>query len=198
MRIGDMPLTPLDDKVAGQAATPTILYDIAKRSRVGRLANNAHVGMMTIRRHPLDHFDCAVDGVTLFIAGDQQADRSLRFLYGHTGNGGDKGSNAAFHVSRAAAIKPAILNHRAKWIMCPGIMIANRNNIRMACKAEMRAIGATTGKKIVDPVVTLAEGTALTDKAKRRQLIFKTVQRTALMRGHRRTADQPLCQVNSI
>ena len=62
----------------------------------------------------------------------------------------------------------------------------------------MRAFGATAGEQIVDAVITCAERQSLADKPKRRQFALETGERAALMRRHRRAADQPLCQLYSM
>ena len=193
-----MPLPPRNNKMARQAAAPAILDDIAKCCRVGRLADNAHVWLMTMRRRPFHHLHRAVDSITLFIAGDQKADRPAGCIGRQPRHCGDKSGNAAFHVGRTAAIEPPILDHRAKRVMRPGITVTDGDHIGMAGKADMRAVTATAGEQIVDPRITLTKGQALADKAKRRQLILKTVERTAIMRRHRRAADQPLCQRDSM
>ena len=82
--------------------------------------------------------------------------------------------------------------------MRPGGLIADRHHIGMSGKSQMRATIADAGEQIVDTVRSLTKGKPRAGKAKRRQLSLEKVERAAFQRCHRRTADQPLCQRNSM
>ncbi len=198
MRIGDMALTAGHRQMAGQAATAAVLDHIAERVRVGRLADDAGIRLLPVGSGPFHHFHRAVDGIALFIAGDHQADRSAGTGFQNPRGGGDKGGDSAFHVGGTTAIETPVGNLGIESAMRPGGLVADRNHIRMAGKAQMRPAIADAGEEIVDAFIALAKGKARAGKAERCQLGLEKVERAAFMRRDRRAADQPLRQIDGM
>ena len=179
-----------------QTATPAILDHIAKRIRVCRLANNTHIGNLIIRHRPFDHPHGAVDSITFFITGDQQTDRPANTAFDNSGGSGNERSNPALHIGSAAPEQRAVNNVTAKRVPRPGRGITNRHNICVTGKTDMWRSAAITRKQIVDAIIALAKGQARAGKPDGRQLCLEKVDCPAFGRGYRRTADQPLRQIN--
>src|SRR6516164_10148322 len=78
MRIGDMALPALDIERAGLRAAAADLDAIAHRLLIGGFAQNAMVECLTAVLDPLQELDGAVDRDVLFIAGDEEGNRSFR------------------------------------------------------------------------------------------------------------------------
>lgn len=105
--VSDMALLAVDGQQPGERTATANLDRIAKRLRVGGLAEHAVVDPFTTRLQPFNHFHRAVDVQALFIAGNQERDASL---VRHTvPNGcGKGGSQPAFHVDRPTPVEHAI------------------------------------------------------------------------------------------
>ena len=198
MRIGDMTLAASHRQMAGQAAAAAILDDIAEQIRVCRLADDAGIGMLAVGARPFHHLHRAVDGIAFLVTSDQKADRPDGGRPEHSLHRADEGGDPALHVSRAAPIETAIDDLSVKSAMRPGGHVAHWHHVGMAGETQVRAAITYTRKQIVDPLRALAKGKPRADKTERRQLALKQVERAALVRRHRRTADQPLRQFDSM
>jgi hypothetical protein len=78
------------------------------------------VWLLAIGGHPLEHLARAVDGETLLIAGDEQADGAGNVValdFSEIERGRGEGGDGALHVGSTPAIKHAVLDHAAEgWI----------------------------------------------------------------------------------
>ena len=143
---------------------------------------------------PFQQLDGAVDGDVLFVAGDQERDRTLRLaaIVGEIlQHGGDAAGDAALHVDRAAAIEEAVLHFARERAVRPCGFVAGRHHVGMSGKGDVRRAVADAGVEIVDVgCAGLAEGDAVHLEAGVLQQTLEDAERTGIGGGDRRAADE--------
>ena len=70
--IGGMPLLSVHCDDEGERAPPPDFDGVAQRVHAGRFADQAMVGNMAVRLHPLQHLHRAVDGGAFLVIGDEE------------------------------------------------------------------------------------------------------------------------------
>ena len=178
-------------------AAPTDFYHIAQHIRIGRFANQTIINNFALRFQPAKHFARAVNAGAFFIAGDEKRNRAADFLIGGaiSGDSGGKGGNRAFHISRAASPKGLFANFTGKRVVLPIIGIADRHDISVTGKANMRAFAAQSCIKIINRFrAVFLKGQARASKTEARQRFLQQVERARLGRGYRRTANKLRCK----
>src|ERR1700719_5198221 len=107
-----MALQAVDIERAGLRTAAADLDAVAEHFLAGGFAEHAMVEFLAARGAALQQLDGAVDGTGLFVAGDQERDRSLAVRARPAAVIGeilqhrrDAAGDAALHVDRAAAIE---------------------------------------------------------------------------------------------
>ena len=153
LRIGDVALRAVHRDLRVQAAAAADLHHVAERHRAGRFADDAEVGDLTVGLHPLQHAHGAVDRHAFLVAGDQQADRAARRAVTKVlRRRGDERRDAALHVTGAAAVQDAVAHLAGERTGLP-VRGANRHDVGVTGKADVRRAGADAGEQVVDLAV---------------------------------------------
>ena len=152
MGIGRMTLLAFDCDGEAQGAAPADLDGVTQSIDAGRFAHQAMIGQMAVLFHPLQNFDCAVDGRALFVIGDEKRNRTveLRVLAHKIHCSCGKGSNRSLHVGSTPAIKKTIFDFCFKRQMGPDGFITLWHDISVASKTKMWARIANAGEEVVD------------------------------------------------
>src|SRR4029453_9605017 len=109
--IGDVALPSGDEQRAIDRTTPADLDGVAEGCHVAWLGENAMVEFLAALGRPFQQLDRAVHRHALFVAGDQEGNRSFRLAAGlrqMPERGRDRARDAALHVDGAAAVKNAV------------------------------------------------------------------------------------------
>src|SRR4029077_6790364 len=105
--------------------------------------------------------------------------------------GGDETGDAAFHVDRAASVKPVAGDVAAEWREPPCRLVARRHHVGMPGEDQIRPCGADAGIKIVDRRgAGLGAGGAMHGKSGLREYLLQIRKRAAVFRGYRSAADE--------
>lgn len=193
IRISDVPLSACDEQPAVQTAASADLDHLAKRSRVGWLAEQAVVRPLAMRRHPVEHLSSAIDGRAFFIASNEKADRASRRDAGaqEIKRRGNHAGNAAFHINRAAPPEFASFDNPGKRRMGPGRDVAWWDHIDMSSKTQMRAAFADPGIQVIDiRGIRRAEHKPMAREAGRFQRLLNDIKRCAAIGRDAGATDQ--------
>ena len=104
LRIGGVALGAKYGEARVQTAASANLDHIAEMFGIGRLANQAEINLLIIFLQPLEQGARAIDRRAFFIASDQQADGTFRWIgvgAQKACGGGDEGGDCALHVAGA-------------------------------------------------------------------------------------------------
>ena len=187
VRVGHMPLDPLDPDADIDRAPATDLDHVAKALGAGRLADDTVVEDLALGPQGLDHPLGAVEGHALLVAGDQEGQGARHRPLGQgRGRRGGEGGDGALHVHGPAADQHAINNVGGEGLAAPGGHIAHRHHIGVAREAEVGPGGPDPGVKVLD----LAKPHPAAGKAEARQDLLDHIHGPGVGRGHRRAPDQ--------
>ncbi len=195
MRIGDVPLHPTHHEAGVQAAATACLDHFPQPSGVGRLAAQAEIRDVLVRRHPVQHAPCAVQLRAFLVPGDEQADRpggkaspARQALRHRVHEGGDR----ALHVAGAAPVQRAV-DHRALERRHPPAL-ARRHHVGMAGEAQMRRTVAEAREQVRRALRPVPERQGEHGEAEPAQRVGQHRLRPVIGRGDGRAADQRLGQ----
>ena len=77
MRVSDVTLRAMHLDLHVNAAAPADFDHIAQPHRTGRFPDQAKIGHVIVRPHPLQHLDSAIGRRAFLVARDQKADRTV-------------------------------------------------------------------------------------------------------------------------
>ena len=133
-----MALHTLHRKLATQAAAASVLDHVSGALHRGRLTDHAIVDALATAHQFRADFGRAVDGRTLFVAGQEECHRqaAVRLLGKELFGGHDKGRDRRLHVAGAATIQPAVAVCRNKRVAVPLLQRASGHHVGVAGKDQ--------------------------------------------------------------
>ena len=155
----------------------------------GWLADETGVDPLAALLEPIQHFAGAVDGLTLLVTSDQQAERSGEVpltLVKEALHRRDEGGDRSLHVDCAAAAQRTITQAGREGIEGPGFGRPGRHHIGMAGETQIGAAVAAAGIEVMD----IAKDQAVTVEPQLLQCGGNEVERALVLRGDARAADQ--------
>jgi hypothetical protein len=195
VRIGDVPLGALDRDPAVDAAAAADLDHVAQPRRARGLADDAVVDDLALGGQHFDDLLGAVQRDAFLVAGDQEAQRTVRIVAGEIGgDGADEGRDAALHVDRPAPDQHAIGEGRLERRAGPGGSVAHRHHVGVSGKTEVGGGRSATGVEVLD----LPEAHPATGEAEAFQRLMDDVHRAEVGGRHGRAADQVAGEVYGI
>ena len=118
-------------------------------------ADDAGVGHLAVRNHPVEHLAGAVDRRPFLVAGDEQADRAglagiAAVVLQPAERRGNEAGDGALHIDRATPPDLAVgQDPRERW-MAPGRFVARGHYVRVSGEADVRAASTDAREQIVD------------------------------------------------
>ena len=195
-RIGDMPLDAAHRQRAGQGAAPPDAQQVAQSLLGRRFAGEAVVDVLAAGTEMFDDAAHAIDGVALFVRGQQQGNRApvMRMPRNELLQRQHECGHAALHVGGTASVQLPVADGRHEGIAGPGLDRAGRHDVGMTEEHEDRRTTAVTGPEILHGT----ERQMLDGETRLAQAFGDQVLATGIVRRHRWARDQILCQFDYI
>ena len=202
VRIGGVALGAMHGQAAVEAAAPSDLDHLAQGRRVGGLADQAGVDGFAPSLKPLQDLGRAVDRRALLVAGDHQADGGAEAGAApgeEPRRRGDEAGDGAFHVRRAAPVKPVRGHLGGEGIVGPRGPVAGRHHVRMPGEAEIGGAVADAGIEVVHVRrPRLGKGQPVAGEPEAVKRVLQHVERPGVLGRDAGTADERAAQVKRV
>ena len=188
LRVGDMPLFPLDPDGGAEGAAPAHLDHVPEIPGAGGLPDDAEVDSLPPLGQHVQHRQGAVPRDPLLVAGDQECNRApvFRMRGNELLTGADERRDAALHVRGSPSVQHVPVDHPLEGRVPPLRFRSRRDHIGMARKHEQRPDVPAPDPAVGDAAA--ADGFAVEPGA--RQAFRDQCLATAVFRCDRGTADQ--------